>query len=157
MDRRGFFSSLLPKAKKESNVIRPPYLAKSFDECGESCNFECQSVCEEQIIRVIDNKPMLDFSKKGCTFCEKCGIECPQKVLDIEVSNQKVIKARFEIDVLKCLSWNKTICFSCKDVCLEKSIKFYGMFNPEILQNCINCGFCVGVCPSEAIKYKGIS
>jgi ferredoxin-type protein NapF len=53
------------------------------------------------------------------------------------------------------MSWNNTMCFSCKDPCLEDAIFFNAMFKPIINENkCTNCGFCVSVCPSYAILLK---
>jgi ferredoxin-type protein NapF len=55
------------------------------------------------------------------------------------------------------MSWNNTMCFSCKDPCLEDAIFFNAMFKPIINENkCTNCGFCVSVCPSNAIFIKKI-
>ena len=57
-----------------------------------------------------------------------------------------------DIDLIKCLSWNQTMCFSCKDPCLDNAIKFLAMFRPEInTDNCTSCGFCIKVCPTDAI------
>ena len=55
------------------------------------------------------------------------------------------------IDKDKCLAWGKTMCFSCKDVCKDDAIDFFGMFNPVINDNCTHCNLCVEVCPSKAI------
>ena len=51
-----------------------------------------------------------------------CAISCQNGVLNIE--DKKQIEAKIEIDVLTCLSWQNTMCFSCKDPCLENAIDF---------------------------------
>ena len=91
-----------------------------------------------------------NFSNSGCTYCDLCAISCQNGVLNIE--DKKQIEAKIEIDILTCLSWQNTMCFSCKDPCLENAIDFLGMFRPTINQNCTSCGFCIKVCPTNAIK-----
>ena len=41
----------------------------------------------------------------------------------------------FFIDVLKCLSWNQTMCFSCKDPCLDDAIDYF-QFSKQINNQC---------------------
>lgn len=157
MKRRELFSSLANSLKKEKQetTIRPPYYKDKEDsfhkECID-CNNECATFCEENIIVIgEDNTPTIDFSLGGCTYCDECAINCPKDVLTIE--NKKQIETKVKIDILKCMSWHNTMCFSCKDPCLEDAIKFLGMFRPSIdEQLCTNCGFCISKCPSEAIK-----
>ena len=161
MKRRELFGSFLSTLKgeekkniKDVSVIRPPYYNDEADfhkSCIECIDKNCATVCEEQIIVIQDDKtPKLDFSKSGCTFCDECANSCPEDVLNIE--NKKNINVNISIDILKCMSWHNTMCFSCKDPCLDDAIKFLGMFRPEIDNSiCTNCGFCISKCPSEAI------
>lgn len=104
-----------------------------------------------------ENKtPVLDFSKGGCTYCDECAKGCPSDVLNVE--DKDLIEATFEIEMLQCLSWNNTMCFSCKDPCLDDAIEFLGIFRPTINEEkCVSCGFCVNVCPTGAIKIKSRS
>ncbi len=155
MQRRELFSSLATSLKKKQQefIIRPPYYknADSFYKGCLTCENECASFCEENIIVILQDKtPHLDFKKGGCTYCDECALKCPNGVLKVEYKTQS--DAKIEIDVLKCMSWHQNICFSCKDPCLENAIEFLGMFRPSINQDiCTNCGFCVSVCPSEAV------
>lgn len=162
MRRRELFNSLASsftkKQEEQVEFIRPPYNEDKslfFKECP-SCEAPCVTLCEEDIIVIAEDKtPIIDFSKGGCTYCGECAKACEYEVL-IEDSNQK-ISAKVEIDMLKCLSWNNTMCFSCKDPCLDDAIEFLGMFRPSVLEDkCTNCGFCINVCPSEAISVKGV-
>ena len=155
--RRELFSSLASKfgSKKVANakVVRPPYFSSEDDfykECAD-CDGRCASFCKEHIIIIGEDKtPYLDFGVSGCTYCDDCALACDRGVLKLE--NKKKIDAKFKIDILKCMSWNQTMCFSCKDPCLDNAIKFLGMFRPEINSElCTNCGFCVKVCPTNAI------
>ncbi len=156
--RRELFSSLASFGKRgrESFDIRPPYVkdSDSFSKLCIECDGKCATVCEENIIVIKEDKtPILDFKKSGCTYCDECAKACEFGVLEIEF--KKNINAKITIDMLECMSWHKTICFSCKDVCLDNAIDYLGLFRPKIdTQKCTSCGFCVGVCPCEAIKVE---
>lgn len=157
MRRRELFSSLASSFKKEEKqekVLRPPYYQDEnvfFTNCIECEDTPCSTACEENIIVIQDDKTVkLDLSISGCTYCDDCAKACPNEVLNIEFKRH--IDAKIEIDILKCLSWNQTMCFSCKDPCLDDAINFIGMFRPEINDNCTSCGFCIKYCPSNAIK-----
>ena len=73
-------------------------------------------------------------------------------IIKIHTENKKHINAKIEIDVLSCLSWHQTMCFSCKDPCFYDAIDFLAMFRPTINQNCTACGLCIKSCPTGAIK-----
>lgn len=157
MKRRELFSSLVSsfgkKDEKQEKIVRPPYFEDEsiFLSNCTNCDGVCSTVCEENIIIIQEDfSPKLDFSNSGCTYCDKCANVCPNDVLKVEL--KKKIEAKIEIDILSCLSWNKTMCFSCKDPCLDNAIDFLAMFRPSINQNCISCGFCIKTCPTNAIK-----
>jgi len=164
MKRRELFSSLASPFKKKDEtleaIIRPPYFKEEsdFSKICVTCESKsCTTVCEENIILINeDGTPSLNFANSGCTYCDECAIACKDDVLQVE--NRKNIQARFSIDVLKCMSWNQTMCFSCKDPCFDDAIKFLGMFRPEINSDlCTSCGFCIKVCPSDAISVEIIT
>ncbi len=159
MKRRELFSSLassFTKKEKQEKILRPPYY---LDEENDSffltncinCDGLCSTVCEENIIVIQEDlTPRLDFTISGCTYCDECAKACPKNVLKIEY--KKYISAKIEIDILSCLSWNQTMCFSCKDPCLDNAIDFLAMFRPSINNSCTSCGFCIKICPTNAIK-----
>ena len=159
MKRRELFSSLASsfnKKEKAEKIIRPPYFLTQDDDSTfftncTSCEGLCSIACEENIIIIQDDlTPKLDFTSSGCTYCDECANVCPNEVLKLEY--KKHINAKIEIDVLSCLAWNQTMCFSCKDPCLDDAIDFLGMFRPSINDKCTSCGFCIKVCPTNAIK-----
>ncbi|MFT7004799.1 MAG: ferredoxin-type protein NapF [Sulfurimonas sp.] len=161
MQRRELFSflssSLKPEEKRKKEIIlRPPYYndINAFGTECQNCDGRCATLCQEQIIIIKDDKtPVLDFSKNGCTYCDDCAKACEYGVLNIE--DKKEINASILINKSKCLSWNDTMCFSCKDPCLEDAIVFKAMFMPTIDQSkCTSCGFCIGKCPTYAIDIK---
>ena len=154
MDRRSFFRRV--KTSPFKSYIFPPYYDKKEDflKCAECETKDCLSACNEKIIQIIDEKPVLDFSKTGCTFCDECAEACTKQVLSIIYKKEK-INAEMIINPQKCIAWNQTICFSCQDICEEYAIIYKGMLNPVIdLEKCTACGFCIGVCPTEAIETK---
>jgi len=159
MERRELFSSLTssfrnkPEEKLEA-YVRPPYFQNDLDfiqNCHTCSDKSCQKICEEEIIIIKeDGTPILNFANSGCTYCDDCASACQSDVLKVE--NKKNINAKFSIGLLECISWNQTMCFSCKDPCIDDAIKFLGMFRPEIDQDlCTSCGFCLKVCPTDAI------
>ena len=165
MERRELFNSLTssfrPSVKEEQEVkkrsIRPPYYnqLEDFDECIECENKPCSVACEESIILIQeDGTPSLDLTTPtGCTFCDECAKVCELDILQID--KKRNIDAIIEIDILKCLSWSQTMCFSCKEPCIDNAIEFLGMFRPTIDQNkCTACGFCISRCPTNAITIK---
>ncbi len=161
MERRDFFTSLGNKLKGESPKakdlpLRPPYNRDEslfLNECHK-CNAVCATVCEEDIILIASDKtPYLSFSSSGCTFCDDCAVACEFGVLDVK--NGQQIYANIDISPDSCLAWNQTMCFSCKDPCLDNAIIFQGLFKPVIdMSKCTACGFCISRCPTEAIKVE---
>ena len=160
MKRRELFGSLASSVKnavkkKPENFLRPPYSSDEslfHNECNK-CDAKCSTVCEEDIIKMGEDKtPYLDFSKSGCTYCDKCAEVCEFGVLSLE--DKKDIEARVLISKNECVSWQGVMCFSCKDPCLDNAIDFKAMFMPEINDNCTACGFCISRCPVLAIKVE---
>ena len=157
MQRREFFSSLLQpsRQKKSQTPLFPPYYddEEDFEKCKECGSKPCVEACEEAVIIIKNERPTLDFSESGCTFCDECAKVCEPGVLKIEAKKEL---PKLHIDMLSCLAWQKTICSMCKDVCDVRAIDFAGLFNPQINDICNGCGFCVAVCPTRAITREGI-
>ncbi|WP_456429721.1 ferredoxin-type protein NapF [Nitratifractor sp.] len=162
-DRRSFFRSLIPsveeKQEREPAVVRPPYVTDFSlfrSHCPECADTPCVSACEEEIVLIrADRTPMLNFTKGGCTFCDACAEACPEGVLGPEGPER--INARFVIETEGCLAHHSTICFACREPCLDDAILFNGMFNPVIDESrCTGCGFCLSRCPTRAIRYEAL-
>jgi len=164
MKRRELFSSLASPFKKkeevkQESIVRPPYFIDEDDflsKCISCESKDCKTACDEDtgiIIIQEDGTPKLDFNLNGCTYCDDCAIACKEEVLKVEY--RKNINTTFSIDLIKCMSWHQTMCFSCKDPCMVDAIKFLGIFKPEINKDiCTSCGFCLKVCPVEAISFN---
>lgn len=159
MQRREFFSSLASGFQPKSEpLLRPPYSSDEalfISEC-KNCEAKCATVCEEQIIKIADDKtPYLSFLSSGCTFCEECVTACDFGVLNIE--NEQTIHTTIAISATSCISWNSVMCFSCKDPCLENAIVFEGLFKPVIDDDkCTSCGFCISRCPVNSIEVVAV-
>jgi len=160
--RRAFLTALkkpLDKTNEEA-VLRPPYgLNESLfqSECPKCETKDCATHCEEEIIVIkSDGTPTLNLKKSGCTFCDECANKCQHNVLNLDhIEYKDKINASFFIITESCMAHNKTICFSCKEPCLDDAILFKGMFNPVIdMDRCTGCGFCLSRCPTNAIIYK---
>ena len=159
--KREAFASLStlfrPKASTQSASLRPPYahdMALFSTLCATCVENPCIASCEENII-VLDNEkaPSLLFAQGGCTFCKECALACPLGVLKVE--EEPTIQAIFNIDTKQCMAWNSVICNSCADVCNAKAITFFSMLRPLLdKEKCTRCGFCYGICPSNAVKYR---
>ena len=165
--RRDFFKSFvspLNVAKKDESllVVRPPYgLSESLfqSECSVCESKACVASCDEKIIVIADDgTATLNFAQSGCTFCDDCARACEAGVLSLEHTeyNSK-INANFSISFDACVAHNSVICFSCKEPCIDDAILFNGMFNPIIdMDRCTGCGFCISVCPTNAIECSPI-
>jgi ferredoxin-type protein NapF len=159
MQRRELLTSFKKPFENDDKLeyLRPPYFKNDSDftnVCIRCETKDCAKICEEQIIIIQeDGTPILNFASVGCTYCDECAISCKYDVLKLE--NKQNINAIFTIDTIKCMSHNGIMCFSCKDPCLDNAITFDGVFKPVINTDlCTSCGFCVGVCPSDAISIK---
>lgn len=153
MDRRDFFKSF--SKDKDKNTIRPPFYNYdiSNNEICVNCDAHCVFACPSNIIKLLEDKsPYLDFVDEGCTYCSDCVDACPSEILSF--ANTKNIQAVVYIDENICLGHNKTMCFSCKDPCLDNAIDFASMFEPRINNKCTSCGFCISRCPVDAIKIQ---
>jgi len=161
-NRREFFKSFKQplQTKKEEPILRPPYgLSESLfqSECIKCEEKFCVTSCDEGIILIkSDGTPTLKFNKSGCTFCEECALVCKSSVLSLEYPYYKeALNATFQINFDSCMAHQKTICFACKEPCIDDAIIFNGMFNPVIDNDkCTSCGFCISRCPTSAIEYK---
>lgn len=163
--KREAFASLStlfkPKVSAKDDILRPPYatdMALFSTLCTTCSEKPCIVSCEENIIVLdsVSNTPSLLFTQGGCTFCKECALACPIDVLSVEAESN--IQAHFSIDTKQCMAWNSVICNSCADVCDAKAITFFGMLRPLLdKERCTHCGFCYGICPSNAVKYRVVS
>lgn len=159
MNRRGFFSSFsksLTKGKSNLGQIYLPYI-KDISLVGivcKECDKPCIDICKTGIIAIKDDVPVLNVKDNGCIFCKECAKACSS--IDKNVLDEKLVDkiyALVTIKTLGCLSWNNTMCYTCKDVCEFNAISFFGTFRPTINKDvCTGCGVCISACPTSAIE-----
>ena len=161
--RREVFTSLFggrtQKIQNELCVVRPPYHQEGFDfeaHCLTCKETPCVQACDEEIILLsATHTPCLDFTKRGCTFCEACARACDKGVLALQEEQSASIAIDVRIDVLSCMAWHNSLCNSCLDACDTRAIQFLGLFRPEILSDaCTGCGMCIPRCPTQAIRFS---
>ncbi len=148
---RGNFSGI-------SDVIRPPWALPDL-EFSNRCTrcSDCIRICPEGIIRSGSGGfPEVDFQQRGCTLCRDCATACTARALDPE--RDPPWRLRVEIRDT-CLAQRRVLCRSCGDACDERAIRFAlqvgGIARPRIDgDRCTGCGFCVGVCPVQALKIE---
>ncbi len=157
--RRAVIENLFGKKDAEKNrktlCVRPPYHHKDYDfslVCSQCKDTPCVGACEENIITLdAAHTPCLDFTKRGCTFCDACANACPNGILDITCKSDLDIGV--EIDIMACMAWHQSLCNSCLDACQSRAIHFLGLFRPSIEPTlCTGCGCCIGICPSDALR-----
>ena len=164
MARRGIFGSLSSVVKKkepEIFYVRLPYnedVSLFRQECPNCEDKPCVAVCEEEIIKVNEEGiPFLDFHASGCTFCEECAKACSFGVLSLKDDIKDCIYINVGINTNTCLAWNDVICSTCRDVCDERAVEFFGLMRPTVNKDkCTGCGFCHGVCPTYAVEISAI-
>ena len=153
LSRRSFFQASFQQA----NTIRPPWAVSEdlFIELCTRCD-ECIRVCPENIIsRGAGGFPEVDFIDSGCELCEDCVEVCQSKALLI--GSDKDFAWSHKVKVTdKCLPHLGVICRSCYEACEQKAISFTlaagKTAEPELnLENCNGCGFCIAMCPVDAI------
>lgn len=152
LDRRGFFSVFSTLLGEKKVAIPPPYMGEgaTLEGC-RTCEGMCVSACKEKIIRLDSaHIPYLDFGMSGCSDCQQCLEACTPDILS---DPGRFIQGKARLDTRSCMGYHDTICFSCKELCPTNAIVFEGMFRPHIdVEQCSGCGYCVGVCPSGAIR-----
>jgi ferredoxin-type protein NapF len=93
--------------------------------------------------------PYLSFEESGCTFCGDCVERCPATTGD-EPLPARIGLAHVDRDA--CVVWDGVVCMSCRWACPHEAVAMDRDGRPDIDTGaCNGCGFCVPVCPTDAI------
>lgn len=151
--RRALFRG---RFKPEAQPVRPPWAIDEFLELCSRCD-ACIKACEEEIlIREDSGYPMVDFTRGGCSWCQKCISSCETGALNVEIGSKWQSVAHISG---QCLSANGIVCRACGDACDKNAILFQLQIGGRTLasintESCDGCGFCIAVCPEQAIELK---
>jgi len=143
--------------RKNDFVLRPPWAVpeEQFIEMCTRCD-ECISICPEKVIQKGQGGfPEIIFDRSGCEFCEDCLAVCKPKALNKRNDESKPWFIKADINT-KCITYQGTICRTCGEACDDEAIHFKlepGKVGEPILtaDNCTGCGFCIAMCPVDAI------
>jgi ferredoxin-type protein NapF len=139
-------------------ALRPPWASseQTFVARCDRCR-DCVSACPEQVIRLgTAGFPEMEFSARGCSLCGECVTACGGKALRGDPASDMPWDLVAEIGD-GCLARRGVVCRSCGESCGEGAIRFRlrvgGVAEPLLVQDaCTGCGWCVGVCPTHAVR-----
>lgn len=153
----------------EADELRPPGAQADpfFTALCIKCQ-RCVTVCPEHIIlpsTVEDGlaqarMPKLDYSARGCTFCDKCYEVCPTMAV-LKPDPYAPLDGRIGIAKVypdTCIPFaNTNACGVCKDNCPYGAISLDGNGRPVVDENlCNGCGMCEAKCPANvATSFTG--
>ena len=126
-----------------------PVLTRDIEVQSERCEpgcMKCEECCPLGIISV--NEGAVDIKKDYCASCPVCWMECPADAISVT----KFIEGSIQIQPENCPEG----CHRCLDVCPVDALAADedGVVYEKDL-NCIYCGACKLVCPSEdALKIE---
>lgn len=138
----------------EADVLRPPGALKPglFETACTHCG-DCAAQCPQAIILADDNGfPRVDFSDRGCDFCNVCAEACDARAI-LPAQGFDLRAAVSD----SCLSVQGIMCRTCEDHCDSAAIRFrlmrggraQPMIDPE---SCTGCGACIAPCPADALS-----
>jgi ferredoxin-type protein NapF len=136
-------------------VVRPPHAIPEarFTSLCDGCGL-CAPACPETVIQLdAARRPVLDFARGECTFCDACTDVCPTGALDRGNARPWTLTATI---AGRCLAVGGVHCRTCGDACPTSVIRFVpradGRFLPAIAVDlCTGCGACVAPCPVGAV------
>lgn len=154
MDRRAFFRRMASR----SAPLRPPFAKPEpdFTQVCDGCG-ACLDACPASIIRA-DRlaRPLIDFSRGGCTFCDACAAACDRGAFE----PARAQRPPWDVTVRAgdaCLEAHGIVCRACEGACEAAAIGFRplgaGRARITISQAaCTGCGACIAACPVAALS-----
>lgn len=151
------------RAADAHSVVRLPWTRgeEHFTDHCTRCD-DCVGACPERIIvRGDGGFPQLDFRAGGCTLCGACVDACKEPLFQTGRAPQQAFAFRITVSEL-CFPKQGIECRSCGEACEAQAIRFRfnerRMAEPQIdTDACTGCGFCIAVCPVDALQRQPIS
>lgn len=145
-----------------SSFLRPPGVVseKDFKSRCVSCG-QCAAVCNYQCIEMTPDYPLGPATPKvfqhdsPCFLCMKCSAICPTDAL-CDVSMEESDMGMAYLNTRICVDYqeeNSIMCWTCFEKCPLKGHAIILEFGyiPKITEDCVGCGVCEYVCPTDAI------
>lgn len=133
----------------EKHASRPPFAAREdlFSAVCNGCG-KCVSICPNSLIRLTQEKAILEIDYAPCHLCGKCADVCPTHALHTNFPADTRLRPHFSSD---CLIKQQQTCTDCQTVCPQQAI------SPDLTVNnecCNGCGECKIACFTSAITLK---
>jgi Na+-translocating ferredoxin:NAD+ oxidoreductase RNF subunit RnfB len=136
------------------------YAAKMPGSSPYACKFgclgfgSCVKVCDQQAIRIIDKKAVVDESL--CIACGKCLKVCPHSLIElIPASSKYRVQCSSQAKGKEVKNACKAGCIGCSlcaKNCPSDAIIFENNIAKIDYSKCTGCGTCAEKCPAKIIK-----
>lgn len=163
MSRQISRSELFARLSGSKDPVRPPWALTEaeFERVCSPCT-DCIDACPEQVIvRGRAGYPVVDFSRRSCTFCGDCARACTKGAFVEPVQDTTPWSVRATISNT-CIEFKGTACRLCEPWCEPEAIRFRPVLNGKydvqvIEEKCTGCGACIAPCPVNAIDIGAIT
>ncbi|TNH03915.1 ferredoxin-type protein NapF [Testudinibacter sp. TR-2022] len=133
------------QATRPPQAVAEPLFLKFCNGCGD-----CVSACPYGLIRLQNQKAVLEIDFCSCDLCGKCTETCQTGALHHEVRSDTELRPHFSY---LCLRQKGRSCTLCETSCATNAISFDRASQKIILdsERCNGCGECKIRCPSSYI------
>ncbi|MFV0576812.1 MAG: 4Fe-4S dicluster domain-containing protein [Vibrio sp.] len=156
LNKRRLFTHLKQHAEKAQQIPRlfprPPTAVNEnlFLELCNGCN-ECGAQCPQGIIRIHENKAILQIEHNPCTHCYQCQAACTTGALSNNVGDT-LLRPKF---LSNCNPLKASYCAECLSACEKQAITIQAKSRPRLDPDlCNGCARCQVQCPNSAIEMK---
>ncbi|WP_109077929.1 ferredoxin-type protein NapF [Aggregatibacter kilianii] len=154
ISRRGLFRGIFntteyPPVETRRTANRPPFAAREdlFLAVCNGCG-ACVSACQNGLLRVQENKAILELDYLACDLCGKCAEACPTHALYPHFPADTELRPSFSAE---CLKKRGQYCSACMDICPQHAIDADLTINCDL---CNGCGECKIACFVSAIRLE---